>query len=79
MFHGENYISSRRLLSIDTAKIPRIKVLLALQLNVLCKVGFAGLTPRKQGKLLSRFLFQWIHRNGQQSLFLFPVPSPCTR
>jgi hypothetical protein len=39
------------------------------------KVGFAGLTPREQGKLLSRFLFQWIHQNGRQPLFLFPTRS----
>jgi hypothetical protein len=35
--------------------------------------GFTGLTPGKKGKLLSRFLFQWIHQNGRQLLFLFTV------
>jgi hypothetical protein len=38
------------------------------------KVGFAGLPPRKPEKLLPCFLLQWIHQNGRQSLFLFPVP-----
>ena len=45
-----------------------------LQLSVLCKVGFAGLPPRKPEKLLPCFLLQWIHQNGRQPLFLFPVP-----
>ena len=31
----------------------------------LMKEGFAGLTRRGQGKLMSRFLFQWIHQNGR--------------
>ena len=54
---------------------------LTLSCNPVCyssatsdKAGFAGLTPREQGKLLSRFLFQWIHQNRRQPLFLFPVP-----
>ena len=36
------------------------------------KVGFAGLTPRELEKLLPCYLFQWIHQNGRQPLFLFP-------
>ena len=37
------------------------------------KAGFSGLPPRKQGKQLSCFPFRWIHQNGRQPLFLFPV------